>query len=194
MGKTGAGTGQHYGVQDDIDIYFATFAKSMASIGAFVAAEPHVIKYLMYNMRSQVYAKSLPMPLVIGALKRLDLIRKHPEYRDKLWTIVNALKNGLRERGFNLGISDTVVVPVYLFGGIAEATQLIYDLRENFNLFCSIVIFPVVPKGTILIRLIPTAVHTMEDVQYTLDAFSYVKDMLDNEKYDKEKIVAVPKE
>jgi glycine C-acetyltransferase len=194
MGKTGAGTGQHYGVQDDIDIYFATFAKSMASIGAFVAAEPHVIKYLMYNMRSQVYAKSLPMPLVIGALKRLDLIRKHPEYREKLWTIVNALKNGLRERGFNLGISDTVVVPVYLFGGIAEATQLIYDLRENFNLFCSIVIFPVVPKGTILIRLIPTAVHTMEDVKYTLDAFSYVKDMLDNNKYDKEKIVAVPNE
>ncbi len=194
MGETGAGTGQHYGVQDEIDIYFATFAKSMASIGAFVAAEPHVIKYLMYNMRSQVYAKSLPMPLVIGALKRLELIRDHPEYREKLWTIVNALKNGLRERGFNLGISDTVVVPVYLSGGIAEATQLIYDLRENFNLFCSIVIFPVVPKGTILIRIIPTAVHTMEDVEYTLNAFSYVQDMLKNNKYDKEKMVDIPKE
>lgn len=194
MGETGAGTGQHYGVQDEIDIYFATFAKSMASIGAFVASEPHVIKYLMYNMRSQVYAKSLPMPLVMGALKRLELIRNHPEYREKLWTIVNALKNGLRERGFNLGISDTVVVPVYLFGGIAEATQLIYDLRENFNLFCSIVIYPVVPRGTILIRLIPTAVHTMEDVEYTLNAFSYVQDMLKNNKYDKEKIVAIPKE
>ncbi len=194
MGETGAGTGQHYGVQDEIDIYFATFAKSMASIGAFVASEPHVIKYLMYNMRSQVYAKSLPMPLVMGALKRLELIRNHPEYREKLWTIVNALKNGLRERGFNLGISDTVVVPVYLFGGIPEATQLIYDLRENFNLFCSIVIFPVVPRGTILIRLIPTAVHTMEDVEYTLNAFTYVQDMLKNNKYDKEKMVEIPKE
>lgn len=194
MGETGAGTGQHYGVQDEIDIYFATFAKSMASIGAFVASEPHVIKYLMYNMRSQVYAKSLPMPLVIGALKRLELIRNHPEYREKLWSIVNALKNGLRERGFQLGVSDTVVVPVYLFGGIAEATQLIYDLRENFNLFCSIVIFPVVPKGTILIRLIPTAVHTMEDVEYTLNAFTYVQKKLQNNEYDKEKIVAIPKE
>jgi len=193
MGKTGAGTGQHYGVQDEIDIYFATFAKSMASIGAFVASEPHVIKYLMYNMRSQVYAKSLPMPLVIGALKRLELIRNHPEYRDKLWTIVNALKDGLRERGFNLGISDTVVVPVYLFGGVAEATQLIYDLRENFNLFCSIVIFPVVPKGTILIRLIPTSVHTMEDVEYTLNAFTFVQNKLKNNEYDKEKIVEIPR-
>jgi glycine C-acetyltransferase len=194
MGATGAGTGEHYGVQDEIDLYFATFAKSMASIGAFIASEPHVIKYLMYNMRSQVYAKSLPMPLVMGALKRLELIRNHPEYREKLWTIVNALKDGLRERGFQLGVSDTVVVPVYLFGGIAEATQLIYDLRENFNLFCSIVIYPVVPRGTILIRLIPTAVHTMEDVEYTLNAFTYVQNKLKNGEYDKEKIVAIPKE
>lgn len=194
MGETGMGTGQHYGVQDDIDIYFATFAKSMASIGAFVASEPHVIKYLMYNMRSQVYAKSLPMPLVIGALKRLELIRNHPEYREKLWTIVNALKNGLRERGFNLGVSDTVVVPVYLSGGIAEATQVIWDLREHFNLFCSIVIYPVVPKGTILIRIIPTAAHTMEDVEYTLNAFSTVKDKLLNNKYDKEKMVDIPRD
>lgn len=194
MGETGMGTGQHYGVQDDVDIYFATFAKSMASIGAFVASEPHVIKYLMYNMRSQVYAKSLPMPLVIGALKRLELIREHPEYREKLWTIVNALKNGLRERGFNLGVSDTVVVPVYLSGGIAEATQVIWDLREHFNLFCSIVIYPVVPKGTILIRIIPTAVHTMEDVEYTLNAFSTVKDKLMNNVYDKEKMVDIPRD
>jgi glycine C-acetyltransferase len=193
MGKTGAGTGQHYGVQDEIDVYFATFAKSMASIGAFVAAEPHVIKYLMYNMRSQVYAKSLPMPLVIGGLKRLELIRNHPEYRDNLWKIVNAMKDGLKERGFNLGKSDTPVVPVYLFTGLPEATQLIYDLRENFNLFCSVVIPPVIPKGSILIRVIPTAIHTMEDVKYTLDAFTFVQDKIKNNKYDKEKYVEIPK-
>jgi glycine C-acetyltransferase len=193
MGKTGAGTGQHYGVQDEIDVYFATFAKSMASIGAFVAAEPHVIKYLMYNMRSQVYAKSLPMPLVIGGLKRLELIRNHPEYREHLWKIVNAMKDGLKERGFNLGKSDTPVVPVYLFTGLPEATQLIYDLRENFNLFCSVVIPPVIPKGSILIRVIPTAIHTMEDVKYTLDAFTFVQDKIKNNKYDKEKYVEIPK-
>ncbi len=194
MGETGAGTGQHYGVQDQIDVYFATFAKSMASIGAFVAAEPHVIKFLMYNMRSQVYAKSLPMPLVIGALKRLELIRNHPEYREHLWKIVNAMKDGLKERGFNLGKSDTPVVPVYLFTDLPQATQLIYDLRENFNLFCSVVIFPVVPKGTILIRIIPTAIHTMEDVEYTLNAFTTVSDKIKNNIYVKDVYAEIPRE
>ena len=194
MGKTGAGTGEHYGVQDEIDLYFATFAKSMASIGGFVATEKHIIKYLMYNLRSQIYAKSMPMPLVFGALKRLELIRNHPEFREHLWKIVNALKDGLYQRGFNLGKSDTPVVPVYLYSDLPQATQLIYDLRENFNLFCSIVIYPVVPKGTILIRIIPTAIHTMEDVEYTLNAFTTVADKIKNGVYKPEIFAEIPKE
>jgi glycine C-acetyltransferase len=193
MGPTGAGTGEYYGVQDGVDVYFATFAKAMAGIGAFVASEPNVIKFLMYNMRSQVYAKSLPMPMVIGSLKRLELIRKHPEFREQLWKIRRALEEGLKKRGFNLGKSDTPVVPVYLFTDLPQATQLIYDLRENFNLFCSVVIYPVVPKGTILIRIIPTAVHTMEDVEYTLNAFTTVSDKIRNNIYEKDKFAEIPK-
>jgi glycine C-acetyltransferase len=183
MGKTGAGTGEEQGVQDGIDVYFGTFAKAMAGIGAFVAAEEEIIRYLMYNLRSQIYAKSLPMPMVIGSLKRLELIRSRPELKDKLWTIVRALQNGLKERGFNIGNTQSPVTPVFLSGSVPEATQLTYDLRENFNIFCSIVAYPVIPKGSIMIRLIPTAVHTLEDVNYTLDAFEKIKHKLDSGEY-----------
>ncbi len=191
MGPTGAGTGEHFGVQDEIDVFFGTFAKSFASIGAFVAAPKEIITYLMYNMRSQIYAKSLPMPLVIGALKRLELMRNHPEFREKLWTIANALQDGLRDRGFNIGNTQSPVTPVVLSGDTPEGANLAHDLRENFNLFCSVVAYPVVPKGTIILRLIPTAVHTLEDVEYTLDAFSRVKDKLDKGEYATGKIVDV---
>ena len=191
MGKTGAGVGEHLGVNDGIDIYFGTFAKAMASIGGFVASTKEVILYLMYNMRSQVFAKSLPMPLVIGALKRLELLRKHPEYKDKLWEITNALQKGLRERGFNLGNTESCVTPVFLSGETSEATNLAHDLRENYNIFCSIVGYPVVPKGIIIIRIIPTAVHTLEDVEYTLNAFSKIKENLIAGKYASGKIVNV---
>ena len=183
MGPTGAGTGEYLGVQDGIDIYFGTFAKAFASIGGFVASTKDVINYLAYNMRSQIFAKSLPMPLVVGGLKRLELIRNHPEYREKLWTISNALQNGLRERGFNIGNTQSPVNPVFLNGGQSEGANLAFDLRENFNIFCSVVAYPVVPKGVIIIRIIPTAVHTLDDVEYTLDALSTINVNLDSGKY-----------
>ena len=179
MGKTGAGTGEHFGVQDDIDLYFGTFAKSMAGIGAFVAGDKKVISYLMYNMRSQIYAKSLPMPMVIGALKRLDMIRTQPEHKEKLWTIVNALQKGLREAGHDLGNTQSPVTPVFLKGGVPEATNVTKVLREDYGIFCSIVVYPVIPKGTIMLRLIPTAMHTLEDVEYTIKAFTEIKKKLD---------------
>ncbi len=185
MGKTGAGAGEHFGVQDGIDVYFSTFAKSMASIGAFVAGEEHVIEYLRYNMRSQIFAKSLPMPLVIGAQKRLDLLKSKPELKDKLWTIVNALQTGLREKGFNIGTTSSPVTPVLLTGQIPDATALTLDLRENFNIFCSIVVYPVVPKDVIMLRLIPTAVHTLEDVKETINAFEKIAAKLDKGLYSK---------
>ncbi len=191
MGKTGAGAGEYLNVQDGIDVYFGTFAKALASIGAFVAGPRNVITYLMYNMRSQIYAKSLPMPLVAGALKRLEIIRNYPELREKLWTIVNALQDGLRQRGFNIGNTESPVTPVVLSGDTSEGTNLTHDLRENFNIFCSVVAYPVIPKGMIILRLIPTAVHTLEDVEYTLDAFSQVKDKLDKGAYATGKIVDV---
>lgn len=191
MGATGAGVGEHLGVNDGIDIYFGTFAKAMASIGAFVASTKEVIYYLMYNMRSQIFAKSLPMPLVVGALKRLDMIRKHPELRDNLWKITNALQKGLRERGFNLGNTQSPVTPVFLSGEASEGTNLSYDLRENFNIFCSVVGYPVVPKGVIIIRIIPTAVHTLQDVEYTLEAFTTIKQNLDAGKYSSGEIVDI---
>jgi len=186
MGKTGAGAGEELGVQDGIDVYFGTFAKSMASIGAFVASSENVIRYLMYNMRSQIFAKSLPMPLVIGALKRLEMLRYQPEHKEKLWIIVHALQKGLKDNGFNLGNTESPVTPVFLSGSIPEATQITQDLREEFNIFCSLVVYPVIPKGEILLRLIPTAVHTMEDVNYTIKAFSEVKAKLDAGQYSKE--------
>jgi glycine C-acetyltransferase len=185
LGKTGAGAGEEQGVQDQIDVYFATFAKSMAGIGAFLAADQEVIEYLKYNLRSQMFAKALPMIFVKGGLKRLELLRSRPELKDKLWENVNALQNGLRERGFDLGTTSTCVTPVYLKGSIPEAMALVKDLRENYGIFCSIVVYPVIPKGLILLRLIPTAVHTTEDIQITLDAFSAIRERLENGTYQR---------
>lgn len=183
MGPTGAGTDEHFGIQNEVDIYFGTFAKSMAGIGGFVASNKNVVKYLRYNMRSQIYAKSLPMPMVIGALKRLDMLINEPEHRENLWKIVNALQSGLRKNGLNLGNAESPVTPVFLNGGVSEATQITYDLRENYNIFCSIVVYPVIPKGMIMLRLIPTAVHTLDDVDYTIKAFTEIKNKLDNNEY-----------
>ncbi len=191
MGPTGAGTAEHFGVMDKVDLYFATFAKAMALIGGFVAGKESVINYLRYNMRSQIYAKSLPMPIVEGAMKRLELLRNRPELREKLWDVVNALQAGLRAKGFNLGKTKSMVTPVYLSGSVGEATNLVMDLRENYNLFCSIVIYPVIPKGQLLLRLIPTATHTMEDVQYTINAFSDVRANLEAGKYNTDIIANV---
>lgn len=185
LGKTGAGAGEEQGVQDQIDVYFATFAKSMAGIGAFFAADKEVIKYMQYNMRSQMFAKSLPMTMVKGALKRLDMIRTMPELREKLWENVNALQNGLKERGFNIGKTNTCVTPVILEGDVPEAMALVNDLRENHRIFCSIVIYPIIPKGMILLRLIPTSVHTLEDVQLTITAFSAIREKLKKGDYKK---------
>ena len=178
MGKTGAGTGEAQGVQDGIDIYFGTFAKAFASIGAFIAADEQIVEYLRYNMRSQIFAKSLPMPIVVGAKKRLKMMKEKPELREKLWEIANALQKGLVDAGFNIGTTDSQVTPVIMEGGLSEATNLTLDLRENHNLFCSIVVYPVIPKGMIILRLIPTAMHSLEDVKYTIEAFKKVKDKL----------------
>jgi glycine C-acetyltransferase len=177
MGKTGAGTGEEQGVQDEIDVYFGTFAKSMAMIGGFISSKEDVVEYLRYNMRSQIFAKSMPAALVKGALKRLELLRSNPSLKNDLWKIVNALQSGLKEAGFEIGNTESPVTPVYMSGSIPEATNMIYDLRENSDIFCSMVVYPVVPKGVIILRLIPTAVHTLEDVKYTIEAFrkAYVK-------------------
>lgn len=183
MGLTGAGTGEEQGVQKDIDIYFATFAKSFAGIGAFVAGAKELILYLKYNMRSQIYAKALPMPMVFGALKRLELMQNKPELRAQLWKITHELQNGLIEAGFDIGNTNSPVTPVYLNGTISEATQLVEDLRENHNVFCSMVVYPVVPKGIIILRLIPTAIHTMNDVNYTITTFKLIRENLVNGKY-----------
>lgn len=178
MGPGGRGTAAHFNATEGVDVLFNTFAKSMAGIGAFVASEKWLIDIMRYNMRSQLYAKSLPMPMVMGALKRLDLIRKHPEYQQQLWVIVEALQKGFRERGFNIGNTQSPVTPVYMKGGAEEATNLVVDLRENHNLFCSVVVYPVIPKGEIILRIIPTAVHTLEDVEYTLDCFDAIRGKL----------------
>ena len=188
MGKTGAGTGEHFGVQDQIDIYFSTFAKSMAGIGGFVAAEEEVIKYLTYNIRSQIFAKSLPMPMVFGALKRLELLQTKPELKEKLWIVVNALQKGLKDMGLDIGVTKSPVTPVYMQGGIPEAANMVFDLRENYGIFCSMVVYPVIPKGQILLRIIPTAEHTLEDVKETIAAFASVREKLLAGKYDKDKI------
>jgi len=194
MGKTGAGAGEEQGVQDQIDLYFSTFAKSMASIGAFVAGDKHILKYLRYSVRSQIYAKSLPMPLVIGGMKRLELLRTKPELKDNLWKIVNAMQSGLVERGFNIGTTSSPVTPVLFKGGVGEAANMSMDLRENFNIFCSVVIYPVVPKDIIMFRIIPTAAHTIADVEETLQAFSKLKTKLDSGYYKEEALVSVTKE
>jgi glycine C-acetyltransferase len=191
MGPTGAGTAEHFGVQDQVDLYFGTFAKAMAGIGGFVAGPEYVIDYLRYNMRSQIFAKSLPMPMVIGALKRLELIKTKPELRENLWKIVNAMQSGLKARGFNLGNAESPVTPVFLSGTVAESTNIVFDLRENYKIFCSIVVYPIVPKGVIMLRIIPTAVHTLEDVEYTLNAFSEVREKLAAGKYTSDTIAQV---
>jgi glycine C-acetyltransferase len=178
MGPTGAGTHEAQDCVEGIDVYFGTFAKSMAGIGGFVASSEDIVNYLRYNMRSQTFAKALPMPMVVGLRKRLELLKSQPELREKLWTIAKALQSGLKERGFDIGVTDTVVTPVFLKGELSEATGITMDLREHYGIFCSIVVYPVIPKGLIELRLIPTAVHTLEDVQRTLDAFSEVGERL----------------
>lgn len=191
MGSTGAGTGEYFGIQDQIDLYFSTFAKAMAGIGAFIAGDEDIVNFLRYNMRSQTFAKSLPMPMVFGALKRLELLKTRPELRENLWKVVNHLQNGLKAQNFDLGKSNSPVTPVYLKGGVAEATNVVMDLRENYNVFCSIVIYPVIPKGELLLRLIPTAVHSLEDVDYTIKAFTEVRKKLDEGKYSTTQIANV---
>jgi glycine C-acetyltransferase len=191
MGATGAGVGEHFGVQDRVDLYFSTFAKSMALIGAFVAGNKHIVDYLRYNTRSQIFAKSLPMPVVMGGMKRLQLLRDNPEIKERLWTVVNALQNGFREKGFNIGTTESPVTPVILSGGVGEGANLAMDLRENYNIFCSIVIYPIVPKDVIMLRIIPTAVHTVEDVEITINAFESIKDKLRNGWYKREDLVEV---
>jgi glycine C-acetyltransferase len=191
IGETGMGAGEEQGVHDEIDVLFGTFAKSMASIGAFICAKEHIVEFMRYNMRSQMFAKSLPMPLVVGARKRLELLRTQPEHKANLWKIASALQNGLKEAGFNIGLTNSPVTPVFLEGNLAEATNLTFDLRENYNIFCSIVIYPVVPKGTIMLRLIPTAAHQLEDVAYTIETFITVKAKLDNGDYKAEELANV---
>lgn len=189
LGKTGAGAGEEQGIQQDIDLYFSTFAKSMASIGAFVAGNKTIIDYIRYNIRSQIFAKSLPMPLVIGNLKRLELLRTQPALKDKLWSNALKLQKGLKEKGFDIGKTDSVVTPIYMKGGVEEATAMVMDIRENYGIFCSIVVYPVIPKGHIIYRLIPTAVHTDDDIQKTLTAFEETKKKLDAGHY---KVEAIP--
>lgn len=188
LGNTGAGAGEEQGVQDKIDLLFNTFAKSGASIGAFISGDKAIIDYLRYNLRSQIFAKSIPLPLVIGHLKRVQLMRKHPEMKAKLWENALKLQNGLKEKGFDIGNTNSVVTPVYMKGGVEEATAMVMDLRENYNIFCSIVVYPVIPKGHIIYRLIPTAVHTDEDISLTLKAFEETKHKLDAGNYKMEAI------
>ncbi|MGE0091233.1 MAG: aminotransferase class I/II-fold pyridoxal phosphate-dependent enzyme [Bacteroidales bacterium] len=178
MGDNGRGTSEHYGVIDEIDLYFGAFAKSMAAIGGFIAGPKDIINYLRYNLRSQIYAKSLPMPLVEGCLKRVEMIRTMPELREKLWLITRTMQKGLRERGFNIGKAEACVTPVFLEGNVAEATNILVDLRTNYKIFCSVVAYPVVPKGVLMFRLIPTAMHSLEDVEYTLNAFGEIQEKL----------------
>jgi glycine C-acetyltransferase len=189
LGERGAGAGEAQGCQDAIDLYFSTFAKSMASIGAFMAGPRVIVDYIRYNIRSQIFAKSLPMPIVIGNLKRLEMLRNLPEMRQKLWDNALKLQKGLKERGFDIGNTNTMVTPVYMKGGVEEATAMVMDLRENYGIFCSIVVYPVIPKGHIIYRLIPTAAHTDEDIERTLTAFSETKAKLDAGAY---KVEAIP--
>ncbi len=188
MGKTGAGVSEHFNVMDEVDVYFATFAKSMAGIGAFVASEKTIIDSLKYNMRSQIFAKSLPMPMVIGALKRLDILQNHPEIKENLWKIAKSLQEGLTAEGFNIGNTESPVTPVYFSGSVPEGTNIVIDLRENHNVFCSIVVYPVVPKGVLMLRLIPTASHTQKEVEETIEVFKKIKVNLEAGKYISDEI------
>jgi len=191
MGATGAGTHEAQDCIEAVDIYFGTFAKSMAGIGAFVAAKKEIVTFLRYNMRSQTFAKSLPMPMVMGLIKRLELLKGHPEFREKLWNIATALQTGLRSRGFDLGATDTVITPVFLKGDLTEATSLTMDLRENYGIFCSIVVYPVIPKGQIVLRLIPTATHSLDDVQRTLEAYTEIAEKLKLGYYKDQSVVSM---
>ena len=179
MGPNGRGTSEHYDVMDKVDLYFGAFAKSMAAIGGFVSGPKEIINYLRYNLRSQIYAKSLPMAFIEGCLKRLDMIRKGDDRRKKLFTITRALQDGLRKRGFDIGVAEACITPVFLKGSLAEATNILVDLRETYKIFCSVVVYPVVPKGVIMYRLIPTAMHEMEHVEYTLNAFEEIRKKLE---------------
>lgn len=190
VGDQGRGAGDHQGCHDQIDVYFGTFAKAMATIGAFVAGDEDVIDFLRYNMRSQTFAKSLPMPIVVGARKRLQMLRDSSKHKDNLWKIATSLQSGLKSSGFDLGVTNSCVTPVFLKGGLGEATNLTVDLRENYGIFCSIVVYPVVPRDTIMLRLIPTAIHTQEDVDYTIKIFSNIKEKLEAGKYKSEKIAS----
>lgn len=194
MGETGAGTAEHLGVMEEVDLYFSTFAKSMALIGAFVGGDKDIVKFLRFNLRSQIFAKSLPMAMVEGAIKRLELLRDQPEHKKKLWDVVNALQGGLKEKGFSIGVTQSPVTPVVLNGTVGEAASLAYDLRENFNIFCSVVIYPVVPKGTIILRLIPTASHSLEDVNRTITAFEAIKEKLSSGHYRENELAKAFKE
>ncbi|WP_212003000.1 pyridoxal phosphate-dependent aminotransferase family protein [Chitinophaga sp. HK235] len=188
LGETGAGTSEAQGVMDGVDIYFGAFAKAMAGVGGFFAGDKDVINYLKYNMRSQIYAKALPMAMVVGSLKRLDMIENRPELRERLHANTATLQNGLREKGFRIGETSSCVTPVFLEGDVQEAMAMVFDLRNNYHIFCSIVIYPVVPKGTILLRLIPTATHTLADIEETIEAFSAIRDKLKNGTYKKAKV------
>ena len=191
LGEQGRGTGDAQGVHKDIDVYFGTFAKAMATIGGFISGPEDIMMYMRYNMRSQMFAKSLPMPIVIGAIKRLEMMRTRPELNAKLWEITNALQNGLKEAGLDIGDTNSCVTPVYMKGGVAAATNVVVDLRENHGIFCSIVVYPVIPKDMILLRLIPTAAHSLEDVQYTVKCFKTVQEKLTAGQYNTEKIAAI---
>ena len=191
MGKTGAGAPEFFGVSDKVDLHFGTFAKSMAGIGAFVAGDTDVCYFLRYNMRSQTFAKSLPMTMVLGALKRLDMLRSMPELREKLWTVANTLQKGLKNAGFDIGKTNSPVTPVYMKGGVEEASNLVYDLRENYGIFCSLVAYPVIPKGELMLRLIPTAMHTIDDADYTVKAFKEVRKKLEKGEYSKDEFAKV---
>lgn len=193
MGPTGAGTDEHFGIQKDVDIYFGTFAKAMAGIGAFVASRQDVVDFLRFNMRSQIFAKSLPMAMTIGALKRLELIQTDPSLRENMWKIAKALQSGLKAKGLNLGNTNSQVTPVYLSGSVPEGTNVVYDLRENYNIFCSLVGYPVVPKGVIMLRVIPTAAHTLADVEYTVNAFAEIAAKFKAGKYVSDKLANVRK-
>ena len=191
MGKTGAGAIEHFGVEDKVDLHFSTFAKAMAGIGAFIACSEEVGTYLRYTMRSQIFAKSLPMPIVEGSIKRLEMLKTMPELREQLWSVSDALQKGLTDAGLDIGVTESPVTPVYLSGSVAEGTQVTMDLRENYNIFCSIVVYPVIPKGQLLLRLIPTATHTLEDVEYTVNAFKDVSQKLKDGKYSNEKFADI---
>ena len=188
LGEHGRGTSEQLGCMDAVDLYIGAFAKSMASIGGFVAGPHKIINYLRANLRSQLYAKSQPMAFVLGNIKRMQIIDspEGDELRRKCWQITHAIQDGFRKEGFDIGEAEACVTPVHIRGGVAQATQMAKDLRENYRIFCSIVVYPVIPPGMVIFRIVSTAAHTMEDVEYTLKAFKEIKAKLDAGVYDDE--------